>query len=183
MSTITETTPAERIDTVAAELSLTMETKFIPWSQSRNKAEKSPSLNWAVTIKRNGRNVLTTDYSAGCAHAPSYKQGDNSMMRHDMVQFECEHGYRATSYSSGRIAQASNRPIQPELRDVLYSLAMDAEVLDAGDFEEWAGNLGYDTDSRKAETIYRACLNIALKLRNGLGEDGLSKLREACQDY
>lgn len=43
--------------------------------------------------------------------------------------------------------------------------------------------LGYDPDSRKAEAIYKACLEIALKLRNALGEDGLAKLREAAQDY
>ena len=30
---------------------------------------------------------------------------------------------------------------------------------------------------------YRACLDIALKLRAAIGEDGLAKLREAAQDY
>jgi hypothetical protein len=56
-------------------------------------------------------------------------------------------------------------------------------VLDSGSFEEWAADYGFDTDSRKAETTYRACLDIALKLRNGIGEDGLRKLQEAFQDY
>jgi hypothetical protein len=31
--------------------------------------------------------------------------------------------------------------------------------------------------------IYRACLNTALALRNGIGEDGLKKLQEAAEDY
>ena len=43
--------------------------------------------------------------------------------------------------------------------------------------------LGYDPDSRKAEGIYRACLELALKLRNGLGEKLLAELREAVADY
>lgn len=53
-------------------LKLTVDAAFVPFSQSRNKAEKSPSLNWRVTVKRDGRDVLTTDYMAGAAHCPGY---------------------------------------------------------------------------------------------------------------
>lgn len=63
------------------------------------------------------------------------------------------------------------------------SLVSDADVLDCSTFEEWADNLGYDKDSRKAEATYRECLALALKLRNGLGEAALAELREAAQDY
>lgn len=56
-------------------------------------------------------------------------------------------------------------------------------MLDSSTFEEWANEFGYDPDSRKAEVIYRACLEIALKLRNGLGEDRLRDLRELFTDY
>ena len=80
-------------------------------------------------------------------------------------------------------ARDCKSPLKPELRDVLYSLSMDASVLDSSCFEEWANELGYEADSRKAEGIYKACLDIALKLRNALGEAGLEKLRTACQDY
>lgn len=75
-------------------LGLTVESVFVPWSRSRNKGEKSPSLNWIVTVKRNGKDVLT-----------------------------------------------------------------------------------------KGETIYRACLEIALKLRAAIGEAGLAALQNAFQDY
>jgi hypothetical protein len=60
---------------------------------------------------------------------------------------------------------------------------MDSDVFNYSSFEEWASTFGYDADSRKGESIYRTCLDIALKLRNAIGEDGLQKLREACQDY
>ena len=53
-------------------LKLTVDAAFVPFSQSRNKAEKSPSLNWRVTVKRDGHDVLTTDYMAGMAHCPGY---------------------------------------------------------------------------------------------------------------
>jgi hypothetical protein len=81
--------------------------------------------------------------------------------------------------------QGARQPeaILPKTADVVHSLIMDASVLDSGGFEDWASELGYDTDSRNAESIYRACLEIALKLRAGLGENALSELREAAQDY
>jgi hypothetical protein len=56
-----------------AALGLTIESVFIPFSQSRNKAEKRNSLNWKVSLCRNGKAFLTCDYSAGIAHCPGYK--------------------------------------------------------------------------------------------------------------
>lgn len=180
--TATELTSAQCIDATAQELGLTMTTQFVPWSQSRNKSEKQPSLNWIVTLHKDAppRAFLTTNYGAGMGHCPSYKAiglgAANSVDRHNAVKHECETGYGASLYS-GR------KPIVPQMRDVLYSLAMDASVLDSSCFEDWANELGYESDSRKAESIYHSCMEIALKLRNALGEAGLEKLRNVCQDY
>jgi hypothetical protein len=163
----------EEIEEFMTANRITVESMFIPWSRSRNKGEKQPSLNWKVTIKKDGRHVLTTDYSAGMGHAPSYKH----IVSKDVmasVKWECEYG---------KAARAAGKPILPDACDVLYSLAGDASVLDYSEFENWASDFGYDADSRKAEAIYRACLGTALKLRNGLGEDGLRALQEASQDY
>lgn len=162
------TNAAELIDKTAQELGLSLEAQFVPFSQSRNKDQKDPSLNWKVTLKRNGREIISTDYMQGCADAPSYRQMDNSVKRAQIVREECEAGVRVK---------------KPALRDVLYSLSMDADAIEYPSFEEWASNFGYETDSRKAENIYRTCLEIALKLRAAIGDDGLAKLREACQDY
>jgi hypothetical protein len=38
------------------------------------------------------------------------------------------------------------------------------EAMDAGRFEAWADGFGMDTDSREAESIYRACLDHVDKL-------------------
>ncbi len=44
---------------------------------------------------------------------------------------------------------------KPKIGDVLISLAYDCiGYQNATDFEEWAGEYGYDTDSRKAEKTY-----------------------------
>lgn len=177
--------PAQRIERVAASLGLTMTAVFVPWSQSRNKDIKEPSLNWKVTIHKVGCVVLTTDYCAGCGHCPSYntlKGPKNTVYNDGILRRECETGNRALSVV-GSPARSMGQPILPSLPDVLHSLALDADVLNHSTYEDWAGDFGYDKDSRKGEAIYRACLEIALKLRNALGEDGLKQLREACQDY
>lgn len=44
----------------------------------------------------------------------------------------------------------------PEVSEVLASLSQEAEAR-TQTFEEWAGDYGYDTDSRTAEAIYKLC--------------------------
>lgn len=188
-----EETPRDRILNVARDLGLSMTSEFVPFSHSRNKAEKHPSLNWIVTLLighgkvEGGRAILTTDYMAGSGHCPSYKQqhfGTGSYLQNEAVKWECEYGKPARVLANTNIAALlGSKPLQPDMADVLYSLVSDADVLDISSFEEWASDLGYDTDSRQAEKTYRACLDIALKLRNGLSEEGLRRLREACQGY
>lgn len=168
---------------VMADLGLSITSEFIPWSRSRNADEKWPSLNWRVTLRRGERVVLTTDYSAGMAHAPSYKQ---SMTTDDLaaVKWECEHGKacRITSFGTP-YPRSPVRMIEPNAMDVLHGLLLDAEVLDSPTYEDWADNFGYDKDSRRGEALYRACLKIALKLRAGIGEEGISKLRASLEGY
>ena len=177
-------------DTLAA-LGLSVACEFVPLSKSRNATKAGPksvndlSLNWRVTALRNGHAILTTDYMQGIGHAPSYKASvralghANSLMRFEALLHEAEKGTRAPRV--GLFHGPALTP--PSAADVFYSLSMDASVLDSATFEEWASELGYDTDSRAAEKIYRLCLDIALKLRAAIGEAGLEQLREAFQDY
>ena len=177
-------TPKEKILAVANEIGLTMTCEFVPWSLSRNAGEKMPSLNWKVTLSKGDRKLLTTDYMAGSGRCPSYKQGDNTISRSEAVRFECEQGRAAAIHNTGtKFNLLGGKRILPDLADVLHSLVSDADVIDHGSFEEWADNYGYDVDSRAAEKIYRACLDIALTLRSGIGQDKLDALREAGQDY
>ena len=175
---------------VAAELGITMTAEFVPWSKSRSAGEKSTSLNWKVSVWRKAVNsqgkalILTTDYMVGCGHCPGYKQSDRTEEGQLVVRWECENGragfYRA---NTGSVAGKSANPILPDLADVLSSLASEADALNYSTYEERASDLGYDADSRKGEAIYRACLETALKKRNGIGEDGLKRLQEACRNY
>jgi hypothetical protein len=112
-----------------------------------------------------------------------YKKHKEGTLRYSLANepgyiHETEHG---TEYRGSVVGRG--KPILPDTLDVIYSLVTDADVLNHSSFEDWASEFGYDTDSRKAETIYRECLSTALALRNGIGEDGLRKLQEAAQDY
>lgn len=176
-------------DTIA-RLGLSVRADFVPFSKSRNAGNKDRSLNWSVTLVRDGRDVLTTDYSAGIAHCPAYKLsvrdagGPNSLYRASAIEIETETGDRArkTSLSADGFMATAER-ILPDTADVIYSLVSDSEVIDYANFAQWADEMGYDSDSRNAETIYRSCLEIALRMRAGIGETALSELREAAQDY
>lgn len=61
---------------------------------------------------------------------------------------------------------------EPTAADVLDCLASDAaSVENSREFEEWASDLGYDPDSRKAEKIYKTIIKQAERLKKFLGND------------
>ncbi len=67
--------------------------------------------------------------------------------------------------------QGSAHENSPTAADVLNCLASDADVEQAESFEEWASNLGYDADSRRAEKIYQFCVKQTKALRMLLGDE------------
>jgi hypothetical protein len=61
---------------------------------------------------------------------------------------------------------------EPNAEDVMEALLSDAAGFDnARSFEDWAEEYGYDTDSRKAEKLYRAVKAQTDKLARLLGDD------------
>lgn len=65
----------------------------------------------------------------------------------------------------------------PELKDVLDSLASDAAGYDNSEnFESWAVEYGFDSDSRKAEKIYRSVKRQAEQLERIIGTDAYEEL-------
>jgi len=116
---MTEETAKKPADLIAEWMTahgVTVESVFIPWSQSRNapnpkaKDERGRkgwrSLNWEVTIKRNGRHVLTTEYAAGEGHCPAYKAfggvyGKRLVWQFDTITREIETGFEhGTTYET-----------------------------------------------------------------------------------
>lgn len=73
------------------------------------------------------------------------------------------------------------KPVAPTAASVLYSLLLDATAIDQS-FDDWAGDLGMDTDSIKALTTYQACCETGRKLR-AMPRAAVAELRDALQDY
>lgn len=59
---------------------------------------------------------------------------------------------------------------EPDAESVLDCLLSECSAL-YEDFEEWACNLGFDSDSRKAEKTYKACVKLGNKIKRLLGDD------------
>lgn len=173
------------IGDICARAGVTMQADFVPFSQSRNAKPRKDgtvwrSLNWRVRLfhRRSSAPILETDYAQGEGHAPAYKAARNpsrmSVDERAALDRELEEGRTASP------RHAFRKPIPaPSIGDVMQSLAMDSDVLDHAGFEDWARDYGYDTDSREAESIYRACIEIATKIRAGLGGHLLAEIRLA----
>jgi hypothetical protein len=184
---------AQITDKMLNDLGLTLESVFVPYSKSRNFKDgafmNEKSLNWKVTLKYNGFDVITTDYSAGIGHCPSYKNYDAkihgmrlSMLHATFLEHEIEKGTACDGWAA-EWGGKGRKAILPEFPSVLYSLISDAETIDYPTYEDWADVYGYDRDSRKGETLYRMCLEMALKIRARLGDTLLAQLREMFQDF
>lgn len=73
---------------------------------------------------------------------------------------------------------------EPSDESVFHSLLTDSSDIESGyEFEEWCDNLGFDSDSRTAERIYKACEEILLNLKILFSDSELSDLREIFEDY
>lgn len=175
MSTITE-----HVAAFLNDRGITYSTQFVPQSMSRNSEEKNRSLNWRVTL-RGKTGHLTTDYMQGIAHIPNYQHNDKRTVDHaEREELAAEKGRYALSKAS--IFPQRALP-SPSVADVLYSLVQDSSALDSGSFPDWASELGYDPDSRKAERTYNQCIEIGRTLRDLFGHAGFATLREMFADY
>lgn len=77
-------------------------------------------------------------------------------------------GRQLTTYFSKGIGLKG----EPTTDEVLDCLASDASTINNTKyFEDWANELGYDTDSRKAEKIFNTIERQAVKLNTLLGDD------------
>ena len=99
---------------------------------------------------------------------------DSSNMDHWKVKLTLDGAYhlgrkQLTTYFS---MDYGHNGKEPQADDVLDCLASDASGFEnSRSFEDWAGDYGYDPDSRKAEKIYKTVERQSAKLKNFLGDD------------
>jgi hypothetical protein len=115
---------------------------------------------WRVTLLYKGRS-FKTDFKCGVAHVYPPKSPRGGHKR------DCTSDHALSKESKC----GPGKPKPPDAPDVLSCLCSDATSADRVTFEDWCSDFGYDTDSRKAEKTYLACVDTNAKLHRFLGED------------
>lgn len=116
-------------------------------------------LEYTVTLSREGRKPYT--FSFWSSINDSYKRE---------VQ-------RIQSFGGGRAVACPSTAIKPTAYDILACLSGSIDA-HCQDFEDWANDLGYDPDSRKAEKVYNAVCAESRALSRMFSDSELDVLRE-----
>jgi hypothetical protein len=169
-------------DAVAA-LGLDYRVEFVPFSVSRHAKPKPKlselQLNWRVYVGK-APNIIAADYAQGIGYIPGFRSNWGGMAADEFngIQDACERGVYKPILHHCR----TNKLPPPTQAAVMEALVLDSSSIDYTSYEDWAGDMGYDVDSRKGEAAYRECLSIGLKLRLMLGYANLQELRDAAQE-
>jgi len=128
-------------------------------------------VHFQVLVKRSGRRVLSTFYSAGAGIVEQWARTEAPAHIRRKAR-------KPRGSADHREALAiATKAYRPTAVDVVGCLLLESDAIDCS-FEEWADALGYDSDSRSAERIYRICREHALELRGALGSDAFDRARE-----
>ena len=127
---------------------------------------------WNCVISRNGKSE-SFEYSMGAA----YREMPKSLRHWEPAQ---PYLMRKLSISEfGRLKKS--RPTQPEMDGVIYAIHSDSSCTDQS-FEDFCGDLGYNSDSISDKKTWEDCRNNMFKLRN-LASDLADQLQEIFQDF
>jgi len=148
-------------------------------SKTDGKAAQWHHIAFSVAIKRGEKAVWEGPYRMGLGNFPEFKDVVSRVHSGDLAP-------HVRKVISGIIHGLALPPFRtrPSLPDVLYSLLSDGSAFfDAASFEEWAGDYGYDTDSRKAERMFRECQETGRKLSRAFNAAEITELRDAFAEY
>lgn len=95
-----------------------------------------------------------------------------------------ERTYKGTFSMGPAHVKKNGMPKPPSVSDILIDAFINAQSFRWGAirFEDWAKECGYDEDSRKAETIFKACLDNFIMFRDMIGSDNLATILETWEE-
>lgn len=145
-----------------------------------------PCIQFTVRLMFQGKRVLDTDYSMGVGHVnpksakvSTYDPAKRFTMHEESLLATWRHKPYANFkdkelWANTAAKVALQQKLTPGLSEVLHSLLLDgAPHFNHQSFEDWAPELGYDTDSREAERIYTLCDDIGRKLAHAIPQKTL----------
>lgn len=112
---------------------------------------------WNVTLAYEGR-IFNGSFKTGLGHRVLAmgvkKEGPTKFYR--KYNGETVHSYeKAVRENMLVLKRNKNGLVGPDIADVVSCFLLDSQTED--NFEDWAGSLGYNSDSRKALDIYLEC--------------------------
>lgn len=161
-------------------------------------ADKWQAIEYTCELVNARRQVIWTgSYKLGIGHVKiaNYKP---SFSVHTMMRLSSDEESMLQAWQRKPHAEFTNKQLQadaaaklakfqkvaPKLDDVCHSLLSDGSAFfDGLRFEDWAAELGYDSDSIKAKETFEACDKIGRDLSRGLSRDEINGLREWANNY
>jgi hypothetical protein len=162
----------KRRDALLAKHRITYSYRFVPHSQSSNASGDTLTLNWVVALT-NGKTTYETEFHKGTGHLRYPWNSPYAVMNAQQktgtqaaLKDAAETGRAPDIRLDGRgVVVGGDLPFpDPSLDEVLWCLVQDAGARHFESFDAWAAEHGYDSDSRKAEAVYRACMECAKAL-------------------
>lgn len=156
-----------------AELGVTIAFEYAGWEKGQHAGYW---VKWKGIVGK-GSYAFPFDYGHGTGHLdfPALNRYPVRLSIDDKAEIE-------RCLSEGRYP--NRKPFaKPDPVSALYCLLLDAEAIDYPTFEDWADCVGEDQDSRKAESIYKKCVETGLALRRVFGDTVISELRELLRDF
>ncbi len=144
------------------ENNITAQFTRVPENPNIDSDPKWEAFHFHVVLRADGRH-LTTYYSTGMGNVERAVGGKGSGKR--------------SLYDQERFALRS-RNYKPVVSEILDCLAGDSQSVEFTGFEEWADDMGYGRDSRRAEATYKLVEKQAADLENLLGGEAFTELLE-----
>lgn len=157
------------VDAFLLEKAVTFTAKFVG-ATTRDKWECDA---WKVSFTKADKSVYETDYFTGIGH-----RAVPTIQKHNYKR-ELENHH---SSWRNEITAKYAKPVAPCAASVLYGLTRDADAIEYS-FDDWAADMGIDTDSRKGLETFLQCQKIGHEMNKFFGRDGVATLRELLQDY
>ena len=163
------------LETAIEKAGITFHTEPAPANPHMDGSMPEGSLHFLCKIKNDTRLPvieLETYYSVGPGIVESWVRKHGEPYARRLLKESKPPGQRRSidEKENYEKAMAYGRKYRPTAADVIGCLLSDFTSLDCSDgFEDWASDLGYDTDSRKAERAYLLVQKQAVTFRRLAG--------------
>ncbi len=171
----------EQIQSILDNAGIEMAAQYVP-SEYDPKSKEFQGIKWKIVFKSK-RGEFATNFTQGIGHLPNYpKTGKMPVDILEDIKHTLQTG-KICRHIGNQILKFGGKPISPpHPADVISCLLTDSSAEDYATFEDWANEMGYDPDSRKAEAIWQACLETSRNMNRVIGHDVIEALRGPCSE-